>query len=47
VAAGARFRISAPPAVRITTATLAPADAGRLAADFGEVLGDAQATYGG
>ncbi|MGW8365361.1 aminotransferase class I/II-fold pyridoxal phosphate-dependent enzyme [Streptomyces wedmorensis] len=47
VAAGARFRISAPPAVRITTATLSPADAVRLAADFGEVLGDAQATYGG
>ncbi|MFJ5830975.1 aminotransferase class I/II-fold pyridoxal phosphate-dependent enzyme [Streptomyces sp. NPDC093089] len=47
VAAGARFRIAAPPAVRITTATLAPADAVRLAADFAEVLGDAQATYGG
>ncbi|MER5206866.1 aminotransferase class I/II-fold pyridoxal phosphate-dependent enzyme [Streptomyces sp. NPDC002825] len=47
VAAGARFRITAPPAVRITTATLAPADAVRLAADFAEVLGDAQATYGG
>ncbi|MFF1511821.1 aminotransferase class I/II-fold pyridoxal phosphate-dependent enzyme [Streptomyces sp. NPDC058326] len=47
VAAGARFRIGAPPAVRITTATLAPGDAVRLAADFAEVLGDAQATYGG
>lgn len=47
VAAGARFRISAPPAVRITTATLAPGDAARLAADFAEVLGDTQATYGG
>ncbi|MGW6395830.1 aminotransferase class I/II-fold pyridoxal phosphate-dependent enzyme [Streptomyces sp. NPDC055103] len=47
VAAGARFRIAAPPAVRITTATLAPADAVRLAADFAGVLGDAQATYGG
>ncbi|MFJ8661420.1 aminotransferase class I/II-fold pyridoxal phosphate-dependent enzyme [Streptomyces sp. NPDC093795] len=47
VAAGARFRIAAPPAVRITTATLAPDDATRLAADFAEVLGDAQATYGG
>ncbi|MCX5224913.1 GntR family transcriptional regulator [Streptomyces sp. NPDC006553] len=47
VAAGARFRIAAPPAVRITTSTLAPADAPRLAADFAEVLGDAQATYGG
>ncbi|MEV8587076.1 aminotransferase class I/II-fold pyridoxal phosphate-dependent enzyme [Streptomyces sp. NPDC051180] len=47
VAAGARFRIAAPPAVRITTATLAPEDAVRLAADFAEVLGDTQATYGG
>ncbi|MBX9426503.1 MULTISPECIES: aminotransferase class I/II-fold pyridoxal phosphate-dependent enzyme [Streptomyces] len=47
VAAGARFRIGAPPAVRITTATLAPGDATRLAADFAEALGDGQATYGG
>lgn len=47
VAAGARFRIAAPPAVRITTATLTPPDAVRLAADFAGVLGDSQATYGG
>ncbi|MEU8543600.1 aminotransferase class I/II-fold pyridoxal phosphate-dependent enzyme [Streptomyces sp. NPDC048717] len=47
VAAGARFRIAAPTGVRITTATLPPDDARRLAADFAEVLGDAQATYGG
>ncbi|MFF5975993.1 aminotransferase class I/II-fold pyridoxal phosphate-dependent enzyme [Streptomyces sp. NPDC012769] len=47
VAAGARFRIDAPTGVRITTATLLPADAERLAADFAAVLGDAQATYGG
>ncbi|MEU8764852.1 aminotransferase class I/II-fold pyridoxal phosphate-dependent enzyme [Streptomyces sp. NPDC048659] len=47
VAAGARFRIAAPTGVRITTATLLPADARRLAADFAGVLGDAQATYGG
>ncbi|MFJ9433288.1 aminotransferase class I/II-fold pyridoxal phosphate-dependent enzyme [Streptomyces sp. NPDC101490] len=47
VAAGARFRIAAPPAVRITTATLDVGEAPRLAADFAEVLGDAQATYGG
>ncbi|MEU6934993.1 aminotransferase class I/II-fold pyridoxal phosphate-dependent enzyme [Streptomyces sp. NPDC046374] len=47
VAAGARFRITAPTGVRITTATLLPADARRLAADFAAVLGDAQATYGG
>lgn len=47
VAAGARFRIAAPPAVRITAATLLPEAAERLAADFAGVLGDAQATYGG
>ncbi|MFC8510515.1 aminotransferase class I/II-fold pyridoxal phosphate-dependent enzyme [Streptomyces sp. NPDC057411] len=47
VAAGARFRIGAPTAVRITTSTLVPAEAVRLAADFAAVLGDAQATYGG
>ncbi|MGW5423647.1 aminotransferase class I/II-fold pyridoxal phosphate-dependent enzyme [Streptomyces sp. NPDC003943] len=47
VAAGARFRIAAPTGVRITTATLLPAQAQRLAADFAAVLGDAQATYGG
>ncbi|MFF3761813.1 aminotransferase class I/II-fold pyridoxal phosphate-dependent enzyme [Streptomyces sp. NPDC002185] len=47
VAAGTRFRVAAPPAVRITTARLSPSDAVRLAADFAEVLGDAQATYGG
>ncbi|MFE0704215.1 aminotransferase class I/II-fold pyridoxal phosphate-dependent enzyme [Streptomyces sp. NPDC058872] len=47
VAAGARFRIDAPPAVRITTAALVPEDAMRLATDFAEVLGDGQATYGG
>ncbi|MFE1346556.1 aminotransferase class I/II-fold pyridoxal phosphate-dependent enzyme, partial [Streptomyces sp. NPDC058757] len=47
VAAGARFRIAAPPAVRITVAALAPEAAQRLAADFAQVLGDAQATYGG
>ncbi|MFB7516507.1 aminotransferase class I/II-fold pyridoxal phosphate-dependent enzyme [Streptomyces sp. NPDC056144] len=47
VAAGARFRIAAPPAVRITTTTLVQADAVRLAADFAGVLGDSQATYGG
>ncbi|MFF0435676.1 aminotransferase class I/II-fold pyridoxal phosphate-dependent enzyme [Streptomyces sp. NPDC004327] len=47
VAAGARFRIAAPTAVRITTATLRPDQAERLAADFAAVLGDVQATYGG
>ncbi|MFE5487930.1 aminotransferase class I/II-fold pyridoxal phosphate-dependent enzyme [Streptomyces sp. NPDC056527] len=47
VAAGARFRIATPTAVRITTAALEVAAAGRLASDFAEVLGEAQATYGG
>ncbi|MEU9866081.1 aminotransferase class I/II-fold pyridoxal phosphate-dependent enzyme [Streptomyces sp. NPDC047971] len=47
VAAGARFRIATPTAVRITTAALGVEAAGRLAADFADVLGEAQATYGG
>ncbi|MEV6794300.1 aminotransferase class I/II-fold pyridoxal phosphate-dependent enzyme [Streptomyces sp. NPDC051320] len=47
IAAGARFRIATPPAVRITTAGLKPADAGRLASDFAGVLGESEATYGG
>ncbi|MBD0709751.1 MULTISPECIES: aminotransferase class I/II-fold pyridoxal phosphate-dependent enzyme [unclassified Streptomyces] len=47
VAAGARFRIATPPAVRITVAALDVREADRLAADFAGVLGDAQATYGG
>ncbi len=47
LAAGARFRIAAPPAVRITTATLAEEDAARLASDFAEVLGESEAMYGG
>ncbi|GAA1361804.1 aminotransferase class I/II-fold pyridoxal phosphate-dependent enzyme [Streptomyces beijiangensis] len=47
VAAGARFRIATPTAVRITTATLEAADAVRLASDFAGVLGESEATYGG
>ena len=47
VAAGARFRLTAPPGVRITTAQLTPPDARRLAADFAAVLGEGQPTYGG
>ncbi|GGT47521.1 GntR family transcriptional regulator [Streptomyces purpureus] len=47
VAAGARFRISAPTAVRITTAGLTVDEAARLAADFAGVLGESEATYGG
>jgi hypothetical protein len=33
VAAGERFRLATPPAIRITTATLEPAEADRLAED--------------
>ncbi|WP_432101914.1 aminotransferase class I/II-fold pyridoxal phosphate-dependent enzyme [Streptomyces sp. bgisy091] len=46
-AAGTRFRIMSPPAVRVTTATLAPAEAVRLARDFADVLAESQAVYGG
>ncbi|MET9409387.1 aminotransferase class I/II-fold pyridoxal phosphate-dependent enzyme [Streptomyces sp. NPDC002935] len=47
VAAGARFRTSAAPGVRISVAELTPADALRLASDFAAVLGESEATYGG
>ncbi|MGW7253025.1 aminotransferase class I/II-fold pyridoxal phosphate-dependent enzyme [Streptomyces sp. NPDC054834] len=47
VAAGARFRLTSGPGVRITAAGLEPADAGRLASDFAAVLGESEATYGG
>jgi DNA-binding transcriptional MocR family regulator len=38
VAAGAPYRLESPPAVRVTTATLAPDEAKRLAADLAAVL---------
>ncbi|WP_306188366.1 aminotransferase class I/II-fold pyridoxal phosphate-dependent enzyme [Streptomyces sp. MK5] len=47
VAAGARFRLSSGPGVRISVAELEPADAARLASDFAAVLGESEATYGG
>ncbi|MCD9877255.1 aminotransferase class I/II-fold pyridoxal phosphate-dependent enzyme [Streptomyces guryensis] len=47
VAAGARFRLSSPPGVRISGTDLEPADAARLASDFAAVLGESEATYGG
>ncbi|MFE2376338.1 GntR family transcriptional regulator [Streptomyces sp. NPDC059398] len=47
IAAGARFRIASPPAVRITTAALAGPDAAALASDFAAVLGESEAMYGG
>ncbi|MEU6808896.1 aminotransferase class I/II-fold pyridoxal phosphate-dependent enzyme [Streptomyces sp. NPDC046831] len=47
VAAGARFRLSSAPGVRISVAGLEPADAARLASDLATVLGESEATYGG
>ncbi|MFJ3235834.1 aminotransferase class I/II-fold pyridoxal phosphate-dependent enzyme [Streptomyces sp. NPDC086787] len=47
IAAGARFRLSSAPGVRISVAGLEPADAVRLASDFASVLGESEATYGG
>ncbi|MFE4691396.1 hypothetical protein ACFRH6_15205 [Streptomyces sp. NPDC056749] len=47
IAAGTRFRIASPPGVRVTTATLTPAEADALAGDFAGVLADSQAVYGG
>lgn len=41
VAAGERFRLRSPPAIRITTATLDSVDAARLAADLEAALGPA------
>jgi DNA-binding transcriptional MocR family regulator len=38
VAAGERFRLQSAPAIRVTTSTLAPDDARRLAADLGDIL---------
>ncbi|MFJ6853486.1 aminotransferase class I/II-fold pyridoxal phosphate-dependent enzyme [Streptomyces sp. NPDC091271] len=46
-AAGTRFRIASPPGVRVTTATLTPAEAARLAGDFADALGESQVVYGG
>jgi DNA-binding transcriptional MocR family regulator len=39
VAAGERFRIASPPAIRVTTATLTPPDAERFADALSEVVG--------
>ncbi|MDN0196340.1 aminotransferase class I/II-fold pyridoxal phosphate-dependent enzyme [Streptomyces sp. S.PNR 29] len=47
IAAGARFRLSSEPGVRISVAELEPPDATRLASDFAAVLGESEATYGG
>lgn len=45
VAPGARFRVQAPPGVRITTSTLDPADAARLAADLAESIDGRSAAW--
>ncbi len=42
VAAGERFRLASGPAVRITTATLEPVDAERLADDLAGILSPAR-----
>ncbi|MFF4245486.1 GntR family transcriptional regulator [Streptomyces sp. NPDC001822] len=47
IAAGTRFRIASPPGVRVTTATLTPAEAGGFARDFVDTLTESQAVYGG
>ncbi|MEY2247573.1 aminotransferase class I/II-fold pyridoxal phosphate-dependent enzyme [Streptomyces sp. BF23-18] len=47
VAAGARFRTSTAPGVRISVAELTADDAVRLASDFAAVLGESGGTYGG
>lgn len=47
VAAGARYRIASPPGVRITTATLDPADAGRVAEAIAASLGGPGRTRSG
>ncbi|WP_371525547.1 aminotransferase class I/II-fold pyridoxal phosphate-dependent enzyme [Streptomyces sp. NBC_01283] len=47
VAAGSRFRIATPTAVRVTSATLEVSEAARFADDFAAVLGESEATYGG
>jgi DNA-binding transcriptional MocR family regulator len=47
VAGGARFRITAPPGVRITVADLEVREAPRLAADFAGVFAETLSTYGG
>lgn len=44
VRAGERFRLASPPAVRITTSTLFPAEARRLAADLARALAPAGRT---
>ena len=45
VAAGERYRIASPPAIRITISTLEPAEAGRLAADLVAALAPAGRTH--
>ncbi len=45
VAGGERFRIASPPAIRVSIASLAPADARRLATDLAHVLAPDRRTH--
>jgi DNA-binding transcriptional MocR family regulator len=47
VSPGERYRSHAPPGIRITTTTLEPDEAGRLAAALGEIASSAAETYPG
>ncbi|TXS49186.1 aminotransferase class I/II-fold pyridoxal phosphate-dependent enzyme [Streptomyces sp. t39] len=46
-AAGTRFRIAAPPAVRVTTASLTPEEARAFARDMADTLHESEPVYGG
>jgi DNA-binding transcriptional MocR family regulator len=46
VAAGERFRLHSPPAIRVTTAALTPPDARRFAADLAASVRPAAAAHG-
>ncbi|MBM9623511.1 aminotransferase class I/II-fold pyridoxal phosphate-dependent enzyme [Streptomyces zhihengii] len=46
-AAGTRFRIASPPAVRVTTASLTPDEARAFARDLADTLHESEPVYGG
>ncbi|MGW3405800.1 aminotransferase class I/II-fold pyridoxal phosphate-dependent enzyme, partial [Streptomyces zhihengii] len=46
-AAGTRFRIASPPAVRVTTASLTPDEARAFARDMADTLHESEPVYGG
>ena len=47
VGAGERFRYRTAPGIRVTTAALQPAEAGRLADDIAAATGSRATTYAG